>query len=75
MAPEGSRTESPLHFSVKNMVPSFMKAMSQGESILSTKSSVETVGAAANKLPDSAKQAEAANTIVVALTMSTCSFG
>src|SRR5918993_281843 len=65
MAPEGSRTESPLHFSVKNMVPSFMNAMSQGESSLSTTSSVETVGAAANKLLDSANTTEPVNTDLV----------
>jgi hypothetical protein len=50
-----------LHFSVKNMVPSFMNAMSQGESILSTTSSVVTVGAAANTPPDSARPTEAIN--------------
>jgi hypothetical protein len=60
MVPEGSRTESPLHFSVKNMVPSFMNAMSQGDSILSTTSSVVTVGAAAKEPPDSARPTEAA---------------
>ncbi len=70
MAPVGSRTESPLHFSVKNMVPSFMNAMSQGESILSTKSSVATVGAAANKLLDSARPTEAVNTSLTIPAMS-----
>jgi hypothetical protein len=77
MVPVGIRTESPLHFSVKNMVPSFMNAMSQGESILSTKSSVETIGAAANKLPDRAKPMEAANAFLIICAMSrvSCSIG
>jgi hypothetical protein len=54
------RTESPLHFSAKNMAPSFMNAMSYGESILSTTSSVVAVGAAAHTLPDRARPMDAA---------------
>ena len=55
--PDGSRTDKPLHFSVKNMVPFGRKAMSHGNSSLFTATSVVRTGAAASTLPDAANPA------------------
>jgi hypothetical protein len=53
--PDGSFTDKPLHFSVKNIVPFDVKAISHGSSSLSIATSVERVGVAANNALDAIK--------------------
>jgi hypothetical protein len=62
--PDGILTERPLHFSVKNIVPSFKNETSHGESNLPTTTSVDKIGAAAKTAPDAAKPSEAIATLI-----------
>ena len=57
IVPLGIRTDRPLHFSVKNMVPSFKNDMSHGNSSLPTATSVVKTGAAAYRPLDATKLA------------------
>ena len=62
--PDGILTERPLHFSVKNIVPSFKNETSHGESNLPTTTSVDKTGAAAKTAPEAAKPSEAIATLI-----------